>query len=114
MSEVMVTMFHSHRKKNAAKSRVNSCWGDLFDEGMKAVNMEDRQNSVGESCQRHSKWYTKVGGQVLWSRERVVSLSCCDVMEKAHQLLADQILLEQRKIFDGAENDGVGEDGGVE
>ena len=35
-------------------------------------------------------------------------------MEKTHQLLADQILLEQRKIFDGAEDDGVGEDGGIE
>ena len=50
----------------------------------------------------------------MWGRERVVPLSCCDVMEKTHQLLADQILLEQRKIFDGAEDDGVGEDGGVE
>ena len=34
-------------------------------------------------------------------------------MEKTHQLLADQILLEQGKVFNGAEDDGVGEDGGV-
>ena len=43
----------------------------------------------------------------------VVPLCGCDIMEKTHQLLADQILLKQRKIFDGAEDDGVGEDGGV-
>ena len=46
--------------------------------------------------------------------ERVKSLGGGNVMEQANQFLADQILLEQRKIFDGAEDDGVGEDGGVE
>ena len=35
-------------------------------------------------------------------------------MEKTYQLLTDQILLEQREVLYGAEDDGVGEDGGVE
>ena len=45
--------------------------------------------------------------------ERVVSLSGSNVMEQANQFLTDQILLEQREILYGAEDDGVGEDGGV-
>ena len=44
LGKVMVTMFHSHGKENAAKGRVNSCWRNLFDEGMKAVNMKDVEN----------------------------------------------------------------------
>ena len=62
LSEVMVTVFHGHGKENAAKSRVNSCWGYLFNEGMEAVKMKDRQNTVGESGQGHSKRDAKVGG----------------------------------------------------
>ena len=41
-------------------------------------------------------------------------MSGSDIMEQTNQFLANQIFLEQRKIFDGAEDDGVGEDGGVE
>ena len=61
LGKVMVTMFHSHGKENAAKSRVNSCWGNLFDEGMKAVKVKNRQDTVGESGQRHSKRDAEVG-----------------------------------------------------
>ena len=42
LSEVMIMMFHGHRKENAAEGRVNSCWGNLFDERMKAVKVKDR------------------------------------------------------------------------
>ena len=44
----------------------------------------------------------------------MISLSGSDIMEQANQFLTDQVFLEQRKILDGAEDDGVGEDGGVE
>ena len=43
----------------------------------------------------------------------MVSLSGSNVMEQANQFLTDQIFLEQREILYGAEDDGVGEDGGV-
>ena len=42
LSEVMVTMFHGHRKEDVAKGRVNSCRGNLFDERMEAVKMKNR------------------------------------------------------------------------
>ena len=38
----------------------------------------------------------------------------CDIMKKANQLLTDQIFLEQREIFYGVEDGGIGEDGGIE
>ena len=43
----------------------------------------------------------------------MVSLCCCDIMEEADKLLADQIFLEQREIFYGVEDSGIGEDGGI-
>ena len=42
LSEVMITMFHSHGQKNAAKSRVNSCRRNLCDERVEAVKMKNR------------------------------------------------------------------------
>ena len=36
-----------------------------------------------------------------------------NIMEEADQLLADWVFLEQREIFYGVEDDGIGEDGGV-
>ena len=45
--------------------------------------------------------------------ERMVSLSSRNVMEQTNQFLTDQIFLEQREILYGAEDDGIGEDGGV-
>ena len=50
----------------------------------------------------------------MWGGESVVSLGSSDIMEQANQFLADQVFLEQGKILDGAEDDGIGEDGGVE
>ena len=43
----------------------------------------------------------------------MVSLCCRNIMEETDQLLADQILLEQREIFYGVEDGGIGEDGSV-
>ena len=49
----------------------------------------------------------------MWGGESMVSLCCRNIMEETDQLLADQILLEQREIFYGVEDGGIGEDGGV-
>ena len=49
----------------------------------------------------------------MWSGESMVLLCSCDVMEETDKLLTNQILLEQREIFYGAEDDRIGEDGGV-
>ena len=40
-------------------------------------------------------------------------MCCCDIMEETDQLLTNQILLEQREIFYGMEDGGIGEDGGI-
>ena len=44
----------------------------------------------------------------------MVSLSGSNVMEQTNQFLTDQIFLEQREILYCAEDDGIGEDGGIE
>jgi hypothetical protein len=35
-------------------------------------------------------------------------------MEETYQFLADEVLMVERKVLDGAEDDRVGEDGGIE
>ena len=49
----------------------------------------------------------------MWGGEGMVSLCSHDIMKEADQLLTNQIFLEQREILYGAEDDGIGEDGGV-
>ena len=36
-----------------------------------------------------------------------------DIMEKMNQLLANQVLMEEREVLDSMEDDGIGEDGGI-
>ena len=60
LSEVMVTMFHSHGQKNTAKSGIDGCRGNLFDERMETVKMKDGQNAIRESGQRHPQRDAKV------------------------------------------------------
>ena len=43
----------------------------------------------------------------------MVTLSGGDIMKKASQLLADQVLMEKWKVLDGMEDVRIGEDGGV-
>ena len=58
----MVSMFHGHGEEDASKCRVNGCRGNLFNKGIKAMKMKNRQNPVGESGERHSQRDTEVGG----------------------------------------------------
>ena len=37
-----------------------------------------------------------------------------DIMKETDQFLTDQILLEEREVLYGMEDDGIGEDGSVE
>ena len=43
----------------------------------------------------------------------MVMLGGRDVVEKMNQLLANQVLMEERKAFNGAEDNRIGKDGGV-
>ena len=50
----------------------------------------------------------------MWGGKGVVTLSGRHVVEEANQFLTDQILMEKREVLDGVEDDGIGEDGGIE
>ena len=56
--------------------------------------------SAGKSCGAERAWYVALGGR--------------DVMEESNQLLTNQVLMEEREVLDGMEDDGIGEDGGIE
>ena len=44
----------------------------------------------------------------------MVSLCSSHIMEETDELLTNQVFLEQREIFYGVEDGGIGEDGGIE
>ena len=44
----------------------------------------------------------------------MVSLSGRDIMEEAYQFLANQVLMEEREVLNGMEDNGIGEDGSIE
>jgi hypothetical protein len=44
----------------------------------------------------------------------MVALSGGDVVKQAYQLLTNQVLLIKREVLDDAEDDRIGEDGGIE
>ena len=50
----------------------------------------------------------------MWGGTGVISLGGRDIVKEANQLLANQVLMEKREVLDSVEDDGVGEDGGVE
>ena len=43
----------------------------------------------------------------------MVTLGGRDIVEKANQLLANQVLMEERKVLNSAEDNGIGEDGSI-
>ena len=43
-----------------------------------------------------------------------VALGGRDVMEESNQLLTNQVLMKEREVLNGMEDDGIGEDGGIE
>jgi hypothetical protein len=49
----------------------------------------------------------------MGSGKVVIPLSRGYVMKEAYQLLTDQVLMVERKVFNGAEDNQVGEDGGI-
>ena len=43
----------------------------------------------------------------------MIALGSRNIVKEANQLMVDQILMEKREVFDGMEDDGIGEDGGI-
>ena len=50
----------------------------------------------------------------MWGRKGMIALGGRDVVKKANQLLANQVFMKKRKVLNGMEDDGIGEDGSVE
>jgi hypothetical protein len=67
-----------------------------------------------ESSDTQSKRDAKLSRKIMGDGKVVISLSRGYIMKKTYQLLTDQVLVVEREIFNGAEDDRVGEDGGIE
>ena len=42
LGDVMIVLCHSHSKEDMSKGRVDNCWRNSFNEGMKAMKVENR------------------------------------------------------------------------
>ena len=42
LGDVVVLVFHGHRKKDTSKGGVNNCWGNSFNERVEAVEVKNR------------------------------------------------------------------------
>ena len=62
LGNVVVSLFHGHGKEDTSKSRVNNSRRNLFNERVKTMKVEYRQDPIRESCKRHSQGYAKVCG----------------------------------------------------
>ena len=43
----------------------------------------------------------------------MITLGGRNIVKEANQLLADQVLMEKRKVLNGMEDNGIGEDSGI-
>ena len=78
----------------------------------KPMEMEGGEDMPGEFCQIHSKRDVRI---LEGSFKRVeVSLSSSDPMEKVNKFMGDGVFTEKENLFDGVEDDGGFEDGGIE
>jgi hypothetical protein len=66
-----------------------------------------------KSCYTHSQGNAKLGRKIVRGGKMMVALGSRHVMKQAYQFLTDYIFLIEREVFDDAENDRIGEDGGV-
>jgi hypothetical protein len=68
---------------------------------------------LGKSSNAHLKWNAKLDWEIMRRCKMVVTLGSGYIMEQVHQFLTYQIFLIKREVLDDAEDDQIGEDGGV-
>ena len=62
LGDVVVAMFHGHGKEDTSEGGVNNGRGNSFNERVKTVKVENGQNSIWKSCERHPQGNAKVSG----------------------------------------------------
>ena len=94
------------------KGGVNNFGREHGDKGAKPVKVESGEDVPGEFCQIHLKGDVQI---LEGSFEGVkMSLGASDPMEEANKFVGDGVFMEEGNLFDGMEDDGGFEDGGVE
>jgi hypothetical protein len=67
-----------------------------------------------KSCNTHSQGNAKLGRKIVWGGKVMVALSSRYVMEQAYQFLTNYVFFIEGEVLDDAEDNRIGEDGGVE
>jgi hypothetical protein len=67
-----------------------------------------------KSCDTHLQGNAKLDQEVMGRGKMMVTLSGGYVVKQAYQLLTNQVHLIKKEVLDNAEDDRIGEDGGVE
>ena len=99
-------------EENAVKGGVNSFGREHGNKRAKPMKMEGGEDMPGEFCQVHSKGDVQILKGSLEGMK--VSLGMSDPVEKVNKLMGDGVFMEERDLFDGVEDDGGFEDGGIE
>ena len=112
MFQIAVTFSLREGEENMTKGGVNSCGRKHGNKYAKPMKMEGGEDVPREFCQVHLKGNVQI---LKGSFEGVkVSLGMGDPMEKADEFMGDGVFTEKENLFDGVEDDGGFEDGGIE
>ena len=94
------------------KGGVNCFGREHGNKHAKPMKMEGSEDVPREFCQVHSKGDVRVLEGSFKGMK--VSLGASDPMEKVNKFMGDGVFTEEGNLFDGVQDDGGFEDGGVE
>ena len=76
------------------------------------MKVESSEDVPGKFCQVHSKGNVRILEESLKGVK--VSLGMSDPMEKVNMFMGDGVFMEEGNLFNGVEDNGGFEDGGIE
>ena len=112
MFQIAVSLSLREGEENVMKGGVNSFRREHGNKCAKPVKMESSEDMPGEFCQVHSKGDVRILEGSLKGMK--VSLGMSDPVEKADKFMGNGVFTEEGNLFDGVEDDGGFEDGGIE
>ena len=94
------------------KGGVNSFGREHGDKGAKPMKVKSGEDVPRKFCQIHSKENVRILKGSLKGVKMMLGTS--DPIEEANQFMVDGVFMEEGDLFDGMEDNGGFEDGGVE
>ena len=112
MFQIAVTFSLREGEENMMKGGINCFGREHGNKCAKPMKMEGSEDVPREFCQVHSKGNVRI---LKGSFEGVkMPLGTSNPMEEVNEFMGDRVFTEEGNLFDGVEDDGGFEDGGVE